>query len=122
MLPKPRGPFLVSAGGSTSISFKNPFKEMYTFTFSVDPDVFFITTTSETVKPKKKTKIVVCMKQYEIAPSDGEARYPKTGKLTVKCAEPSLAHIKWTFYLQESFSPTSVKLSKSSLKESVKSS
>lgn len=120
MLPKPRGPFLIPAGSATSITFKNPFNEQYNFNFTVDPDVFYINITSESIKPKKKTKIVVGMKQYETTTTDGETRYPKTGKLNVKCEEESLAHIKWTYYLQESFSPNT-KVSKTSLRESTKS-
>lgn len=123
MLPKPQGPFLLQPGSSTAIVFKNPFKEMYNFNFCVDPDVFYVNTASESIKPKKKIKVIIGMKQYEANTSNsGDAKYPKTGKMTVKCSEPTLAHIKWTFYLQENFSTGSAgKVSKTSLKESVRS-
>ncbi|KAI4465652.1 hypothetical protein MML48_3g00010226 [Holotrichia oblita] len=57
--PTPQGPIVIQLGTSTTFTFKNPFEEEMEFQLKVQPEVFQIKSTVETVPAKKNMKIVV---------------------------------------------------------------
>ncbi|OWK16227.1 hypothetical protein Celaphus_00004320 [Cervus elaphus hippelaphus] len=94
--PKPQGPFLVRAGYSIVIPFKNVFYRPVTFSFNVENAAFSIRA-MDSVKPKKVNNITV---YFEGNPSGSKT--PITSKLIVTCppGEGSDTGIKWVYYLK----------------------
>ncbi|NXC39739.1 HYDIN protein, partial [Penelope pileata] len=94
--PKPQGPFLIKAGGSTSIPFKNVFPQLTAFRYTVENPAFSVRAT-ETLRPKKSIFMVVF---FEGNP-DG-SKTIVTSRLVVSCArvEGLGAGISWVYYLQ----------------------
>lgn len=96
--PKPQGPFIVKAGSTTSITFKNIFAVPTAFTFQVDNPAFHVTKAGENVRAKKEHRIVV---GYD--GNDSGTRAPVMGKLVVSCAGgagSSAAAVQWVYYLK----------------------
>ncbi|KAB0347974.1 hypothetical protein FD754_012831 [Muntiacus muntjak] len=94
--PKPQGPFLIRAGYSIVIPFKNVFYHPVTFSFIVENTAFSIRA-MDSVKPKKVNNITV---YFEGNPSGSKT--PITSKLIVTCppGEGSDTGIKWVYYLK----------------------
>ncbi|XP_064239335.1 hydrocephalus-inducing protein homolog [Aotus nancymaae] len=94
--PKPQGPFLIRAGYSIIIPFKNIFYHMVTFSIIVENPAFSIRAV-ESVRPKKINNITVF---FEGNPSGSKT--PITTKLIVSCppGEGSETGIKWVYYLK----------------------
>ncbi|XP_042636791.1 hydrocephalus-inducing protein homolog [Orycteropus afer afer] len=94
--PKPQGPFLIRAGCSIIIPFKNVFYHPVTFSFIVENPAFIIRA-GDSVRPKKINNITV---YFEGNPSGNKT--PITGKLIVSCppGEGSETGIKWVYYLK----------------------
>uniref|UniRef100_G1MRN0 HYDIN axonemal central pair apparatus protein n=1 Tax=Meleagris gallopavo TaxID=9103 RepID=G1MRN0_MELGA len=94
--PRPQGPFLIKAGGSTSIPFKNIFPQPTSFRYSVENPAFTVRAT-ETLRPKKTIFMAV---SFEGSP-DG-TKTPVSSRLVVSCARADGlgAGISWVFYLQ----------------------
>ena len=94
--PKPQGPFLIRAGYSIVIPFKNVFYRPVTFSFIVENPAFSIRA-MDSVKPKKVNNITV---YFEGNPSGSKT--PITSKLIVTCppGEGSDTGIKWVYYLK----------------------
>uniref|UniRef100_A0A8C2T888 HYDIN axonemal central pair apparatus protein n=1 Tax=Coturnix japonica TaxID=93934 RepID=A0A8C2T888_COTJA len=96
LAPKPQGPFLIKAGGSTNIPFKNIFPQPTTFRYSVENPAFSVRAT-ETLRPKKNIFMAV---SFEGNP-DG-TKTPISSRLVVSCARADGlgAGISWVFYLR----------------------
>lgn len=96
MPPKPQGPFLIKAGGSTSIPFKNVFPQPTSFRYSVENPAFTVRAT-ETLRPKKTIFMAV---SFEGSPDS--TKTPVSSRLVVSCARAGGlgAGISWVFYLQ----------------------
>ncbi|KAI4571668.1 hypothetical protein MJG53_013774 [Ovis ammon polii x Ovis aries] len=96
LAPKPQGPFLIRAGYSIVIPFKNVFYRPVTFSFLVENSAFSIRA-ADSVKPKKINNITV---YFEGNPSGSKT--PITSKLIVTCppGEGSDTGIKWVYYLK----------------------
>uniref|UniRef100_A0A669QXT0 HYDIN axonemal central pair apparatus protein n=1 Tax=Phasianus colchicus TaxID=9054 RepID=A0A669QXT0_PHACC len=94
--PRPQGPFLIKAGGSTSIPFKNIFPQPTAFRYNVENPAFTVRAT-ETLRPKKTIFMAV---SFEGSP-DG-TKTPVSSRLVVSCARTDGlgAGISWVFYLQ----------------------
>ncbi|XP_021264314.1 hydrocephalus-inducing protein homolog isoform X3 [Numida meleagris] len=94
--PRPQGPFLIKAGGSTSIPFKNIFPQPTTFRYSVENPAFAVRAT-ETLRPKKTVFMAV---SFQGSP-DG-TKVPVTSRLVVSCARADGlgAGVSWVFYLR----------------------
>lgn len=73
--------------------------EDQTFNFYIDSNAFYLKTTSETIKAKKSTKIVVNMQALKYLDGNVQPR-EITAKLHVEVAGNSLDHINWVFYIQ----------------------
>lgn len=59
--PKPQGPYVITAGGNTTIKFKNVFEDTKMFKIYVDREEFYVKTLYETVKAKKvSTHLNIC--------------------------------------------------------------
>lgn len=54
--PKPQGPYLIKAGGSTTIKFKNVFDDTRMYKIYVDRDDFYVKTLYEPIRAKKVGK------------------------------------------------------------------
>ncbi|NXL83544.1 HYDIN protein, partial [Alectura lathami] len=94
--PKPQGPFLIKAGSSTSIPFKNVFPQPTAFRYSVENPAFTVRAT-ETLRPKKTVFMAV---SFEGSPAGAKA--PVTSRLVVSCARADGlgAGVSWVFYLR----------------------
>lgn len=100
--PKPQGPFLLRAGISRKINFKNPFKETKTFIVSVKPDFFYTTTGTVEVEGKKQARIFVGLEPLTADSNTLGGLYPRTGKMIVKHEDVATGmSVKWPFYLKE---------------------
>jgi hydrocephalus-inducing protein len=100
--PKPQGPFVVKAGSSTAITFRNVFGQTMTFQFHIDNPLFHISKPSESIRPHKEHRIVIA---YD--GSDSSSRAPVLGRMIVSCARslgtavyPILPNTQWTYYLK----------------------
>ncbi|XP_043935458.1 hydrocephalus-inducing protein homolog [Protopterus annectens] len=94
--PKPQGPFVIRAGSSTSIPFKNIFQQTTVFAFQLDNPAF-ATKPSETIRSKKTHNAVV---SFEGNPSGSKASV--TGKLTISCPRTAGVgqNVTWLYYLK----------------------
>ncbi|OXB57221.1 hypothetical protein ASZ78_016396 [Callipepla squamata] len=94
--PRPQGPFLIKAGSSTSIPFKNIFPQPTAFRYSVENPAFSVRAT-ETLRPKKSTFMAVTFE----GSADG-SRDPVSSRLLVSCARADGlgAGVSWVFYLR----------------------
>lgn len=94
--PKPQGPFVIRAGYSIVIPFKNVFYQTVTFSFIVENPAFSIRAV-DSVRPKKINNITV---YFEGNPSGSKT--PITSKLTVACppGEGQETWVKWVYYLK----------------------
>ena len=93
--PKPQGPFVIKAGYSINIPFRNVFHQPKLFTCSIDNPVFSVKP-PETLKPRKNHNLLV---HYDAR--QGDPTVTKLGKMVVSCqhgGNPGGLH--WTFYLK----------------------
>ncbi|XP_070194710.1 hydrocephalus-inducing protein homolog isoform X4 [Littorina saxatilis] len=95
--PKPQGPFIVKAGGTTSIVFRNVFSSTTTFTFQVDNPLFNLPKQVETIRTKKDHRIVVGFDG-----NDSGSKAAVMGRLVVSCARSAggSASVQWVYYLK----------------------
>ena len=95
--PKPQGPFVIKAGSSITIPFKNIFNHMKSFSFSTDSQAFVVKS-SEVLKAKKTCGITV---QFDPKHGQPQPGIYKPGKLTVtssRSGKPGAG--SWIFYLK----------------------
>ncbi|KAG8523663.1 Hydrocephalus-inducing protein, partial [Galemys pyrenaicus] len=94
--PKPQGPFLIRAGYSIIIPFKNVFYQTVNFSIFVESPAFTIRAT-DSVRAKKINNITV---YFEGNPSG--SKVPITTKLIVACPpmENSETGVQWVYYLK----------------------
>ncbi|NXS73554.1 HYDIN protein, partial [Pandion haliaetus] len=90
--PKPQGPFLIKAGGTTSIPFKNVFLQPTAFQYTVDHPAFAVRA-PDSLRAKKTAFITI---SFEGSPASGGA--PVTSKMVVSC--PGGAGVSWVYYLR----------------------
>ncbi|XP_047205151.1 hydrocephalus-inducing protein homolog isoform X6 [Girardinichthys multiradiatus] len=96
ILPRPQGPFRITAGGSVTIPFKNVFCQTTTFSLQVDNPCFTVKAVNSI--PSKKTQNILV--SFE-APTGGPPG-PWFGKMTI-CSQHSEDHCKpcsWVYYLK----------------------
>lgn len=96
--PKPQGPYLVKPGGTTTITFKNPFSTSKTVCLAVEPEGIFSlkSAAEEDVEAKKEIRIGVFMQNAkDLEMLDNNC--PVTGRLLVQCEGEC---IKWAYYLK----------------------
>ncbi|XP_071647191.1 hydrocephalus-inducing protein isoform X1 [Temnothorax longispinosus] len=101
-LPKPQGPYTVTADVPASIPFKNIFKETKSFELILDnPEVFATTTSLDKIKAKQVVSIIVRLKDTSNSKVELENDgYPVTGKLLICSTDPKISHINWIYYLR----------------------
>ena len=93
--PKPQGPFVIKAGYSVTIPFRNVFHQAKQFTFSIDNPAFSVKP-PEMLKPRKTHNLLVHYDAKQADPS-----MTKLGKLVVSCQYPGKpGGLQWTFYLK----------------------
>ncbi|KAM9269036.1 LOW QUALITY PROTEIN: hydrocephalus-inducing protein homolog [Cariama cristata] len=90
--PKPQGPFPIKAGGTTSIPFKNVFRQPMAFQYAVEHPAFTVKA-PDTLLAKKTAFITV---SFEGGLAAAEA--PVTGKMVVSCGGG--AGVSWVYYLR----------------------
>ena len=96
-LPNPQGPYIIKAGHSVTIPFKNVFPVAVNFMYSLDNPAFQFRAVDQ-LKPKKSSTITVTFD-----PKQGDSYGTNTGKLIAKCPPGngnSLSSISWIFYLK----------------------
>ena len=96
--PKPQGPFLVKAGSTTNITFRNVFSHSTPFTFQVDNPLFHVAKQGETIRSRKDHRIVVGFDGNDSATSKASVM----GKLVVSCAKSAggATNAQWVYYLK----------------------
>ncbi|ELT89592.1 hypothetical protein CAPTEDRAFT_222082 [Capitella teleta] len=95
--PKPQGPFMVKAGSTTSITFRNVFAHTTAFVFQVDNPLFHVSKPSENIRSRKDHRIVVGFDG-----NDSSSKAFVMGKLTVSCAKSAggATNAQWVYYLK----------------------
>ena len=88
--PQPQGPFVIKAGASAAIPFKNVFNKALDYVFTCD-NVAFQVKPSENIAPKKPTSIAVTFKPANA----GEVIM---GRLSVRSKDPDSP--TWVFFLK----------------------
>lgn len=86
--PKPQGPFLIKAGATTSIPFKNVFLQPTAFQYTLEHPAFAVRA-PESLRPKKTAFLAV---SFEGGPA------PVTSKMVVSC--PGGGGVSWVYYLK----------------------
>ncbi|XP_043251741.1 hydrocephalus-inducing protein-like [Colletes gigas] len=104
-LPKIMGPYTITQKESTSIRFRNVFKETKPFNFLTDvPEIFAIETLSASLDPKQTIDIKVSLLDDKQDDEDfTEEKNAVTGKLLIYCTDHNLSHINWVYYLRGIF-------------------
>ena len=92
-LPRPSGPYVMKAGYSTKIPFKNVFNEQTDFTYSIDNSSFSLLKQKDTSKPKEEHNVVV---KYLDESKEGVVR---SARLVVTVASGPHTGTKWIFYV-----------------------
>ncbi|XP_069113582.1 hydrocephalus-inducing protein homolog isoform X2 [Argopecten irradians] len=97
IVPKPQGPYIIKAGGTTHISFRNVFSSTTPFMFQVDNPLFHLTKQSESVRSRKEHRIVVGFDG-----NDSGSKAVVMGKLVVSCARSAggNSNAQWVYYLR----------------------
>ncbi|XP_013405663.1 hydrocephalus-inducing protein [Lingula anatina] len=95
--PKPQGPFIIKAGSTTSITFRNVFMHTTPFTFQVDNPLFHVTKSGENIRSRKDHRIVVGFDG-----NDSGTKAAVMGKLIVTCARSAggSSNVQWVYYLK----------------------
>ncbi|KAI6660485.1 hypothetical protein LOD99_14069 [Oopsacas minuta] len=96
-LPNPQGPYVIKAGHSVNIPFKNVFPVAVNYIYSLDNPAFQFRAVDQ-LKPKKSYTITVTFD-----PKQADSYGTNTGKLIAKCPPgngDSLSSISWIFYLK----------------------
>lgn len=88
--PKPQGPFLIKAGSTTSIPFKNVFLQPTAFQYTVEHPAFTVKA-PDSLRAKTTTFITVSFQ-------GGPGGAPVTSKMVVSC--PGGAGVSWVYYLR----------------------
>nr|CAH7720449.1 unnamed protein product [Callosobruchus chinensis] len=92
------GPYIIKAGGTSAVTFSNPFLETKPFHFDCDSEEFSIRNSEEEIRGRKSTKVMVNFIPQSL--SNTSLSCPSTAKMTVRCLDPELQHISWLYYLQ----------------------
>nr|KAF7425254.1 hypothetical protein H0235_007692 [Vespula pensylvanica] len=100
-LPKPQGPYTMTANSPVTIKFKNIFQETKTFEFLANSNLDFeIKPTSQNINPKQEINVTVYLRQTNDSENEFYEKCPVTGKLSVHCTDPRLSHVIWIYYLR----------------------
>lgn len=95
--PKPQGPYIIKAGTTTSITFRNTFTNTTPFTFQVDNPLFHLTKQSENIRARKDHRIGVGFDG-----TDTGSKSTVMGKLIVTCPRSAggNSNVQWVYYLK----------------------
>lgn len=95
--PKPQGPYIIKAGTTTSITFRNTFTNTTPFTFQVDNPLFHLTKQSENIRARKDHRIGVGFDG-----TDSGSKSTVMGKLIVTCPRSAggNSNVQWVYYLK----------------------
>ncbi|NWU95982.1 HYDIN protein, partial [Upupa epops] len=85
--PKPQGPFLIKAGGTINIPFKNVFKQPTTFHYAIEHPAFTVRALGS-LQPGESTVLIITF----------EGPGPSATRLVVSC--PGGSAVSWIYYLQ----------------------
>jgi hydrocephalus-inducing protein len=92
-LPRPSGPYVLKAGYSTKIPFKNIFNETTDFTYTIDNSAFTLLKQKDTCKTKESKDVVV---KYQDDSKEGVVR---SARLVIAAANGPHIGAKWVFYI-----------------------
>lgn len=95
--PKPQGPYVIKAGSTVAIMFRNVFSSTTAFTFQVDNPAFHLTKSGENIRSRKDHRIVVGFDG-----SDTGSKASVMGKLIITCARSAGGNssAQWVYYLK----------------------
>ncbi|KAG7200298.1 hypothetical protein KM043_017763 [Ampulex compressa] len=101
-LPKPQGPYTVTAKTPAAISFKNVFNDRKNFEFIVDdPNVFAIEVPTTSIVQKQTISVKVNLQSDMFKEGEIMAdKHPVTGKLIVCCTNREDSNLSWIYYLR----------------------
>jgi hydrocephalus-inducing protein len=92
-LPRPSGPYVIKAGYSTKIAFKNIFEQPTDFAYSIDNSAFQLLKQKDTCKTKESKDVVV---KYVDDSKEGVVR---SARLIIQAANGPHVGTKWVFYI-----------------------
>ena len=97
MLFVAQGPFVVKAGQTTAITFRNVFPAPTQYTFQVDNPLFHLTKSTDIVRARKDHRMVVAFDG-----NDSGSKAAVMGKLLVSCAKSAggSSNAQWVYYLK----------------------
>lgn len=95
--PKPQGPYLVKAGATTSIIFRNVFSSTTAFSFQVDNPLFHLVKQGESIRSHKDHRIAIGFDG-----NDSGSKAGVMGKLVITCPRSAggNSNVQWVFYLK----------------------
>jgi len=92
-LPRPSGPYVLKAGYSTKIPFKNVFDEQTDFAYTIDNPAFSLLKPKDTCKTKESKDVVV---KYVDESKEGVVR---SARLVVQVASGPHIGTSWIYYI-----------------------
>ncbi|XP_022253141.1 hydrocephalus-inducing protein homolog [Limulus polyphemus] len=96
--PKPQGPLIIHASNPVTIHFRNVFSDQITFSFRTSSPHFSVSKTTETLKPRKDTRLQVTFDARASALSTSVM-----GRLIITCpVAVDGSPIEWIYYLKGS--------------------
>ena len=95
--PKPQGPYIIKAGATICIVFRNVFNTNTTFTFQVDNELFHLPKKNESIRSHKDYRVIVGFDGND-SPSKAEVM----GKLLISCPRVTgdTTNVQWVYYLK----------------------
>ena len=92
-----QGPFIVKAGATAAITFRNVFPNPTQYIFQVDNPLFHITKPTDNIRARKDHRIVVGFDG-----NDSGSRAAVMGKLIISCAKSAggASQAQWVYYLK----------------------
>ena len=92
-----QGPFVVKAGSTVSIMFRNVFSSPTPFIFQVDNPLFHLTKSNDNVRARKDHRIVIGFDG-----NDSGSKAAVMGKLVVSCGHSAggSSNAQWVYYLK----------------------
>ncbi|CAE1301645.1 HYDIN [Acanthosepion pharaonis] len=95
--PKPQGPYVIKAGATICIVFRNVFNTNTTFTLQVDNELFHLPKKNESIRPHKDYRVIVGFDG-----NDSPSKADVMGKLIISCPRVTgdTTNVQWVYYLK----------------------
>ena len=97
--PKPQGPYVVRAGSTASVTFRNVFAHTMAFIFQVDNPLFHVVKSGENIRSHKDHRVTV---GFDGNDNPDGSKASVMGKLIISCAKSAggATNAQWIYYLK----------------------